>query len=296
MTYKPVSEVINSVLERLYSLTEGDKIDESILYNRASLLMSNFSFNHHKEGKAVLVVKNKKATLPDDFHKACMVLGCFEGTEMPQSRYDETYKLEERQVCELNVCETACDVCTDECGNMMRIVQKFNRTPIVHTQFDILNMSKGSSPFCAEGCFNNKSNSSNTISIQNGEILCEFDEGLLYVEYIAKLETDDDFMFPYHPKIEDWLQAEFIAEVFQVLYFNGEGDFLQRYQMAKTEANTKYITAKSILRTPEVGDLYNIARYLNKKYNTLRTTVFNPSTFGIYEWCPEMKHIHSTHN
>ena len=167
MKYILASEIVNDVKEKLHTYFERDMIDESILYTRLKKLIPKFRLNINPVASTVLYVENYKVALPEDFYKACMVLGCFEHKVMSDDRYNETYQLEEREICELNVCETACDVCTNECGDLFRIVQKFNRNQYhVHTEFNVLSLSKNSFSHCTNNC-NNKSTQSFKSAIDN---------------------------------------------------------------------------------------------------------------------------------
>ena len=272
-----VSTIINKVKEKLYRYFENDTIDDAILYNKFENLKSEFRLNDYPEGCSVMVVENYKATLPDDFHKACLLLACYEQQTISSSRYNETFCLEERQVTEIEACKNVYEYCKDDCGNLISIVQKFNRYDFgVYQHYEVLGLTKDSVKFCEKDCINRYSGSRNMVNIVNGEIITEFETGTIYMEYIKSLDIGHDYEIPYHPKVSQWLESEFILEIFETLWMNGETDVQQRYQVAKQNAQTHYFNAIKVLRTPHRSEFYNLANNLINRYNFIRDNVWNP--------------------
>jgi len=283
-----LSKVINKVKEKLHVYFENDTIDDAILYNKFDNLKSNFRLNNYTVIPDLLFVENYKVDLPKDFYKAITVLGCFEYEEVGE--YTGTWTIDETKVEEFNICESTCNVCTDECGNLINIVQKFDRLPPkVFTKFDVLSLTKQSKDFCSELCINNKSTSQNQIQISDNQIFTEFASGFIYIEYFKSFDVGSDCEIPYHPRVNQWLESEFICEIFETMYLNGETDIQQRYQIAKQNANRDYISAKSILRTPEFTELYDLSRALTDRYNRLRLNIYDNEVHGItyYSYRPD---------
>jgi len=268
-----VSTIIDKVKEKLSVYFENDSIDDAILYNKFDNLKSNFRLNDYILTSDVLVVENSQATLPEDFYKACLILGCYEYTV--DEGYTGTWTVDEEKI---DICEYSCNVnaCRDECGNLINLVQKFNRyAPRVYQKFDLLSLGQNMTNFCSDICINNSSKSGNTITINHGKITTEFEEGLIYVEYFKDLDIGTDYEIPYHPKVVQWLESEFILEIFETLYYNGLENIVQRYQNAKVNANRDYWSAKSILKTPEFTELYGISNALIERYNRIRYNIWD---------------------
>lgn len=277
------SEIIDNVKERLYSYSDSDMVDESLLFKTLGRLLSGFRFNVYPICETVLVVKDCKADLPEDFFQACYMSACFEYTCDSHNRFNETYSIEEEEVCSLNVCETVCDVCSDSCGNLLRIVQKFNRFPTrVYKDFHDVRLTKGSLKWCASDTPIRKSRGSNVVDIQNGSVMTEFEEGLIYMVYVQDLDTGDDYMIPYHPKVEDWLETALMADVLSVLYYNGEDNVYQRYQNMRAELGIKEENARAILKRPEYDEMYRVVNHLVGRYNRVRRNVFDPEVHSVH--------------
>lgn len=272
MRYISSNVIIAEVKNKLSKYFDSNLVDESIFYPRIKSCLDELRFDVYEEKIAVLEVENKQADLPEDFKRMCLALACFQEHCIETS--DIIYT-EQQHVCELNLCETACDVCHDDCGNMMKIVQKFPQTYKTWNTFDVLCLTKESLPFCDKNCFNFRSKSKNEIDIRNSKINTNFDRGLVYIEYVASLEGKTDFNIPDQSKIVEWIKADLIHEAFQTMYWNGETDILQRYQDTKRDLHIKYQNARAVFKLPEIEELYGLANKLINRYKVLGDAVWN---------------------
>lgn len=267
-----LSTIINKVKEKLSTYFDNNSIDDAILYNKFDNLKSNFRLNDYTVKSDVLIVRNCQAQLPDDFYKACLILGCYE--YIVNENYTETWTVTEEEV---DICEyNNASACKDECGNLINLVQKFDRyPPKIYNNFELMSVDERMSSVCSDICLNKASKSGNSITLNQDKILTEFQEGLIYIEYLQDMDIGKDYEIPYHPKVVQWLESEFICEIFETLYFNGKENILQRYQAAKVNANRDYWSAKSVLKTPEFTELYGISNALIERYNRLRLNIWD---------------------
>lgn len=279
MNYIKGSEIINRVANKLSTWFDSNQVDESVLYPKIEWAISKMGLKIFPEKSVILEIENGEAILPKDFYKLCMALACVK--EVISDPVEIIYT-EEQTVCELNLCETVCDVCTDDCGNMFKVVQKFPRYHKTFTSFDILCPTKRSLPECSDNCFNFKSRSKNQVDIINGKMITNYNKALVYVEYIAFPEMDGDYLIPDNPTIIEWIEALLVFEVFQVLYFNNEPNILQRMQIAEKDLFVKSENARTLYRRSEFSDFYNMANYMVKRYNRIRKAVWNNE---LYEGC-----------
>ena len=292
MKYISSDIVINELKDKLSTWFDGNHVDDSILYPRIEHCLSKISLDNHPEKFTVLEIEQGKAKLPSDFKQLCLALSCMPRVkENELSRFNEVINTEERHVCELNLCESSCDVCHDECGNMYQMVQTFNRYPekIVWDTFDVLCIGKDTKPLCSDDCFNFRSKSPNHIEIKNGYLHTNFDDGLVYIEYVAKLEDGVHFLIPDHPTIKEWIKADMIHEVFQTIYYNGMDDVLQRYRDTATQLHIKKQNALVIIKRKEVQDFYKLANTITARYAAMSNLLWNNSVY-----CPGLSnHKHS---
>lgn len=263
------------VKEKLKIFFEANKVDDSLFYPVFNLCMSKFRHEVYPTKALVLEVRNKEAVLPSDFKSLACALACYSGETIELSD-PFTINTYDAPTCTNNLSNSTCNVCTDDVGSMLNIYQKFSTHTVNWTNFDLLCPTKSTMPVCAEGCFNFKSKSENEIDIRNGKMYTSFKEGLVYIEYLADLESNSNFEFPYNATIIEWIKAECIHEIFQTLYYNGETDIERRYRDSKNDVAIKYTNAFRIINTTEYQESYKLANLLINRYNKV-ANLSNPS-------------------
>lgn len=262
----------------LRSYFDSNLVDESIFWPIFKECLSRFSTKYNPEKKDVIKINNKKGTLPKDFERLCLAMACTAGTITLDDQ--RSISTEEVPVCELDLCQSSCDVCTDECGNMYRVVQKTNEIELNWTSFDVLSLGTTNPDYCIEGCLNFRSRSVNEIEIRDGVMYTNFDEGYVYLEYLATLEDETEILFPEHELVNKWIKAKLREGIFSYLYFNGIGDNLTRYREAQRQAYLTEGKAIPIIRRSEVKNFYNLANILVRRYNRLARTIWNERSYA----------------
>jgi len=278
--YIKAEKIINIVQEELSSYYETNQIDESILYSKLSRLMGKFRLETYPRDFCLVEVDHFKAKLPEDFYKACQILGCFKRKQCHYDRREETWTLRKEEVCEFSLCESICDACTDECGNIYRIIQKFHRYPETYeyTEFDVLCPTQDSIPYCSGDSINLHSNSKNQIRIDEEYIHTEFESGMIYINYLQKLEGEE-FLIPDQPTVREWLIEELKTHALRILYQNGVPNLKQILDESKINLNSLQINAKNILRTFEWPEFYEVANIFMSRYGAWREKIDVPDHY-----------------
>lgn len=272
------SEVLaNEVKSEFRSFFDNHLVDDSIFWAVFLECLETTGGKYNPEKPAVLEVKNKVANLPEDFVRLVLALGCSSGTVTLEDQ--RSVSTEEVQVCELDLCQSSCDVCTDECGNMYQIVQKNHRVTVTWDSFDVLHLGTTSKNLCVNDCLNFKSTSKDQIEIKNGKIITNFDSGYIYLEYEATLNEGEIIMFPLHERITKWIKAKLVEAIFRYLFFNESGDYLTRYREAQRLAYLAEENAKTIMKGGEVENYYNLANILIRRYNRLAKAGWNERSY-----------------
>lgn len=267
----------------LRSYFDSNLVDDSIFWPVFKECLSKFSNKYNPEKRDVIKITNKIADLPKNFERLCLAMACTAGTVILDDQ--RSYGTEEVEVCELDLCQSSCDVCTDECGNMYRVVQKNHKVELNWTSFDVLSLGRTNPDYCIEGCLNFRSVSPNKIEIKNGKIYTSFDKGYIYLEYLATLEEGEEILFPDNETVNKWIKAKLREAVFSYLYFNGIGDNLTRYREAQRQAFIQEGKAIPIIKRSGLSSFYNLANILIRRYNRLARTIWNeeqyPGHYGI---------------
>jgi hypothetical protein len=273
MKYISSTAIIDEVKNELSFWFENHSVDETLLYPCIRFCMSKIKLDHYPEKTGILQVENYKATLPKDFKQLCIALACTSGFERAYTHDVEI--TEERTVCELNVCETICDVCTDSCGSMYKIIQKFPTHWKEWNSFDLLKPTSKSYPYCYKNCFNFRSKSKNEIEINGNVMHTNFEQGLIYIEYIQDLETEDDYQIPDNETVIAWVKAEMIFKIFQTLFYNEVPNIVGQYKAAEKELFVKSENARQLIKRSEFTTYYDLANILLKRYNNYGNAIWH---------------------
>jgi hypothetical protein len=271
-----VAEVKN-ILKNYF---DSGKIDESYLYPVIKRCLSKLRLNTYPTKFTVLEVEDFKADLPEDFYYMTKALGCTPELVEVCDPTKESIVTMDKEVCELDLCESKCSVCHDHCGNMFKMTQVLPRTQmkLQWNQFDILKVGRNSLKSCAAQCFNKMVNtmSKNTIEITNNKIHTTFESGLIYFEYLCSLEdSDSTFQIPENETIIQWIKDEMIYELYKILFYNGEPNIQQRLQLAKSESNVSNIKAMVIYKRSELHEHAQSIKVLRDRYLRASEMIFD---------------------
>ena len=266
MRYIDAQEVIDNVMNELDNIfnTNSTLLDDTILFPVIKRCMAKLRHNHLPMKWCVIRVDNNVGELPEDFYKACSMILCKSEEVCCHGRYSECIHTEEQKVCSTSKCEDTCQY-EKQCGDMYRVIEKRMGGYLSRiNRYALLCPSKSSYPSCTDDCFNFKSKSPYEVDIQDNKIKTNFNKGLIHIDYLATL----DDKIPDNERIIEWVEKELIYKVFQILYYNGEGDYVRRYQEAKFNVDIAYRNAINIIKTPEVNEYYQLARNMQKRYNS----------------------------
>ena len=262
--------IVNDVKNRMGSYFNSNKVDDSIFPRILRKCVGYMGLKVYPEKKAFLVVSGSKALLPKDFKRLSLALACYSGTRYLQD--PRQVHTQEQIICDWNDCDLPTEVWQDCDGNMFKIVQTINLDKFEFREFEVLRPSRGSFPGCDKNCFNLGSRSSNEFELRerNGqwEMLTNFENGQIYVEYFADLEQEFGFKIPDNEKVKDWIFEELRKEVYSYLYDNGE-DVMQRLNESKQELVIKHAIAQEIYNRREVSEYYNTANRLARRYSAM---------------------------
>ena len=278
MNYIDSNTIVDDVKNSLSSYFSSNKVDESILPRVIRRCVGQMGLKIRPVKSTVLELHKFKADLPEDFNKVTMAMLCTGRAKYVRNPLK--WEAEQKIVTELNLCETACSVCTDDCGRMTKIIQKTEWDLYEYDEFTVLKPSPSSRPYCDNGCFNLRSNSSYGFEVKeqgNKKVLMTTEQdGLLYIEYLSELEGEDGFMVPDNEAVKTWIYNELRKECFKYMWDNGE-DVMQRMQHAEREVVIWEERARQVYQRNEVSDYYNMAQRLLNRYNAMEAWM-SPTT------------------
>lgn len=270
INYIPAQELIREVKNELSSYFEKSALDESYLYPVIRTCLSKMGLKILPIKKAFLKLEEGVANLPCDFYKLEEAIGCGFCDQIDVDF--NTPQFIEYEVSGVNICETECDYCSDDCGNLYSIIQKFNTYSATYSELFLLRVS-GCDEFCCDGFQNVKS--PNEITIKNGKVYANFNQGFIYLEYLTNLETEDgDLLIPDQMTIRDWIKHEMMFVCFRKLYLNGEGDVQQRLQWMQGQLSILQTNAQSIYKRWDLKEAYDLRKILRSRFHKFNTAVY----------------------
>ena len=285
--YIDSSEIITEVKNELSTFFEKGALDESYLYPPLRQCITKMGLKIFPLKKAFLGLDDGRVELPCDFYKVEMAMGCGLSEE-----FDIDYlnpKFREYYVSGVNVCETDCDYCSDNCGNLYSIIQKYDSYSVVHSDLFMLKVS-GSDEYCTADYFKKSwdKNNPNEITIRNGYIYANFKQGSIYLEYLSNLITEDAILIPDQETIKHWIKMEMMFACLKKLYLNFEGDVQQRLMWVQSQLAIAQTNASTIYKRWEVKEIYDIRKVLRSRFMKFRTAVdglyYDPnSLYGAFD-------------
>ena len=229
-----------------------------------------------KEEDAFIKVKDGKAKLPDDFMYLYAAYKCGHGSGETKSKNFQNEDLFEHDItCEIVKRSAACTMEFDCGGQGDKIIQKIRIKRYVndtaHSDYEyhhprLLKLSPNVKSKCVDDCVNfshhHHCHKHDEITITNGTILTNFNDGHIYMQYYA-FPYDEDGL----PMIPDVLEVEKAVEWYiksQILlnfwFADDVANVQTKWQKAEVEAEKWMAEARYIGRLPSFSGMVNSIR------------------------------------
>lgn len=276
MEYITADELINSVLNQLKSYADSGVLDKSIFYDEIRYINRSLGLKLNKTESILLDVLNNNTDLPANFQKLIFAHGCYSYDVTTPVLNNQGHLLREEIIEAEYICPGQCNLCLDDCGNQIVIKEVTNEFK-THRYFETFPVCLKSTKkeYCEPECPNLEFKCPNEIIIKNGQILTNFKEGKLYIDYVTKLEDEDgNLLVPDDERLLKYYRAVLIYEGFKYLYNNGYADVAQRLQLAQAEKIDTEGRAKSIVRSSEFKDYLKLGIALRKRYQPFVDMLF----------------------
>jgi len=301
MDYIPSDEIINRVKNSLGSYFAANKLDESIFPPVIRRCLGHMGLKILPPKRAVVPVVDYRGKLPSDFKKLTLALWCGSSTTVYEKNglkwraHQKVVKVHtEIQPHHNGVVTTCHPVCceafVDSCGNVTKIVQETEYDAFEYSSFVPMKPSKATAPLCDKSCFNLSLPAQTPYSIEvkqvrptsltfgsHYEAVTTEQEGVIYIEYLADVESDEGFEIPDNPTVTEWIYQELLVESFTYLYNNGE-DVLQRKRDAERLLAVWEQRAQQVYKRSEISDYYDTAKHLASRYGQMQRQISG----GVY--------------
>lgn len=272
MNYITEDELFN-LFENSYSYLvdrQNSTVDRTILFPKMAQMMQMLGNKSRVIKECITQVNNCSAELPSDFHKACVILGCFSQDYQALDRYDETIHTSEENICSIGKCDSLCNYHQDCDGGHYRIIMKHHGQGVFNTYKRYVNLrpSRETYNVLHPSSLNNKSQSEHIVDIRNGKINTNFEDGYIFLKYES---VGEQFDIVDNPQIIQWMIKELALVVMRHLYYSGEADYQQRIRSLVQETEVERLNALKYIKTSERSDFYSVSNELIRRYNSLRS-------------------------
>ena len=237
-----IDSIISRVKSRLYSLDEASLIDEVSLISWSKWMIDRLGMGLSVEKEEIIEVENYQCFLPEDFKLLWVVHKCQECNEGIGKR---KYYLNSRPITVYsdNIIET---ICYDKCEIQrtkqfvtQRMYIEETQTPIERKFCDrsLLSIDKKvKKSRCHSKCENLYSQCKDHFNMDDKKMYFNFEEGTIHLQYYAYMQDEEGYpMIPDDQYVIKAIEDYLTYELFLQLYYNAEGDFVQRMQKAEQE-------------------------------------------------------------
>lgn len=263
--------------DQLMASVESDlpRFADNGMINRGTFIKVVRGVNHDlglkifREREAVVKIENYKGQLPVDFMYLQLGLICGE----PQQYNLAAGTIWGTHTEENNVaaaCVRPDNVCLSSNGTSYWVTQVYKEKTVKVTRLAPIQVNMRSRRFCSDKCLNTSWSSAYEMDIdENGDVVVNFREGELYINYLADMvDEDNNVLLLDHPLLTPYYEYAVKKRLLENLYLNGEPDMERRIADLKVElkdARTNSISFVNTFEYKEIQDVYMHNR--NRFYN-----------------------------
>jgi hypothetical protein len=270
--FKSCEGLFSKVRRDLSSFDAAGMIDEGEFPTYVKHVLKTMGLSVYKETSAVVPIKNYKAKLPEDFtllHAAWKCSPYVEAEQLVHLQgqgvsvyHDVTWELiEGSSKCEIEAVRNSDDRVLEKVT--VRQYVKDNTITIDYRNPVLLRLSPNvKKSDCSDDCENVLSSSIHEISIRNGQILTNFTNDCVYLQYYAFPKDEDGVpMIPDLEWVEKAIEWHIKAEVLKVWWFNNSvPDIEKRWQVAEAEYEKWLSDARFERKHPGFEQMINAVR------------------------------------
>jgi hypothetical protein len=254
------ADVIFSEVKRyLSSYSEAGLIDNLDMINSIVWCNWELGLRINKPGEAILKVKKYKALIPKNFNSLNFALLCSSRTERVGFQGGVQVHVQPEELIQN---------CNSECSEYkgFKVIQTFHdNITYEYKTYDLLDI-KGSTSRCENDCFNFNSKSRNQITLNSEDIDCNFEEGVIYFNYLTSMEDEDgNLLVVDNPLLFEFYKWRSIYDLIDKIALNKEADIVQlikRVEQRYFEARDK---ARGLASMSEVEEFYALRDSLKKR-------------------------------
>jgi len=273
-------EIYSKIRREFKSFTSSNLIDEGEFPIYTKEVLDKLGMSAMQECEAILDIENKKHKLPYNFQQLHAAYKCTPSF----SKTDAIWHPQQSSTVRNDItCETiGVSNCKIECCYTETVLEKITIQQFIKDDCSyrnycnpvLLRLSPNVKSSCSSDCLNLHASSIFEISINNGYLYTNFDEGSVYIKYYG-LPTDEDGL-PMIPDITEIKKAVEWYIKYQLLlnwWFNSEVQDIQNKWSKAEQLYQQYMSeARYISKLPSFSEMVNAIR--NQRANN-KVTFFS---------------------
>lgn len=266
--YKSAEYLYSKIKREFKSFSSSNLIDDADFPAYTAEVLKRLGAGAYKEERVVLNVQNYKVKLPDDFKQLYAAYRCTScDIEYNGRHLQNKFILENDITCEVLGRKTGCEVhceCPDKIIERVTVKQYVNDTCCNYHYSNprLLKLSPNVKQHCADDCLNLLVSCPDEITINNGYIFTNFEEGAILLQYYAfPMDDDGNVMIPDIIQVEKAIEWHIKNQLLLNWWLVDDvKDIINKWQKAESEADKWYMEAKYILKVPSFNSMVNNIR------------------------------------
>lgn len=273
MNFKSSGELIGRVEETLNSFKASGLLDSGQFYRWIKEVLMKLNIPNDSPTTALLKVNNGKILVPDDLHFIWAIWNCSCNTtpsfnlDLQRTEAYQYYRTDQLY-CKTDECEKDCTSKLYEENGELMVTKYYLQTPREQTKYVKSNLIKIKNSVIK--CVENNIHQPTQLeaSISKDRISFNFQEGYVYLQYYGFQKDEAGLpLIPDIVQIEEAIEAHIIAQFFLQQYYNNTLDAIQRYQLAKSEAEIKFYNASIWRKLPTVNKTLEAIKRNSKRFS-----------------------------
>jgi hypothetical protein len=259
LQYRTYDELLASVLSDFKTYDQEGMIDPQDLIKVAQSINKELTIKIHQLKEAVLDVNKCTVRLPNDFYSLNFALLCskYEVT-VPVMHGTNTEDVIAPPVvaCAANSANNHPVVCLSTCGKDYSVVQRFKYETRTYQHFLPIHIED--SARVSTRCPNKFLRAERSAYIKAGWLYTNFDNGVLYINYMGSMEDDEgNLLVLDHPIVNNYYEYALKERILENMLVEGEsvGELLRLMAVRKKNAR---LEARNVVFTPDFSELKEV--------------------------------------
>lgn len=258
--YITFDQLMASVETDLANFADNGLINRGAVIKIVRRVNEDIGLKINKEKSAILDVNNHKADLPGDFMALQLAFALSEQVVKFHKPGDILGTVTEEWNCRkdvpvANLQPNACMI--NDCGDKYWVTQRFEDKFITFKSVLPVRVRPKSFKFCASGIINNRAKGE--IEIEDGYIVTEFEEGKLFINYLADMTDEEgNLLVLDHPLVNDYYEYAVKKALLESWLMNSDADVAQKLVYIKNELREARKLAMSFVDTAEYSDIQKV--------------------------------------